>query len=201
MLSAVAGAAIALSAAGAAMATPVTDFSVGFVAMSYQTDASTPVAGPAAEPITGDFIFRADLDEAETGIVPFLVDLTVEFPGDSRTATYNTSNTRVEVQPYYNNGSTLDPTLAHIFIEGTTNSIGATSGDFFHLNFVLRKSDFAPGPLGSYYFPQNSDTPYFATEGGLTRLETQPVPVPAALPLLASGVGVFALVRRRRRAG
>lgn len=78
---------------------------------------------------------------------------------------------------------------------GVPNS-GAT--DDFFLAYHPVTLDLAPG-LAFLYTTANFGQPFGATTGVLSRSEVAPVPLPAAVVLFGSGLGLMGLLVRRRR--
>lgn len=92
-----------------------------------------------------------------------------------------------------------DATTDTVDVQTTEGSLGSTGGSVFYFGYIVGNGD----PLiSSVAFKTTTGTgDFFAfddfTIGDREQVTTPAIPVPAALPLLATGLGAFGLLRRR----
>lgn len=157
---------------------------------------------PVQEPVSGNLQFLADLTQPATGVTPISVDLDIDLAdgGGTRTASFDTTNTTVEVTP--------QGPVTQILFTGFTNVVGTGSAnsDSFLLGTVVDPVTFQilqdgnGSDILTFQVGARGDEIIYGPLTGDVDIGVNAVPVPAALPLLASGMGLLAFFRRRRAA-
>lgn len=95
-----------------------------------------------------------------------------------------------------------DATTDTVNVPNTSGSGGSTGGTVFYFGYIVGNGDPLISSVAFNMTTGSGDTFAFDdfTIGDREQVTTPQVPVPAALPLLATGLGAFGLLRRRRAA-
>jgi len=171
--------------------------------------------GTAAEPINGDFQFTTDLSRIGETIAPDFASLVLDF--GTRVASFDSGNVNVSINPSIPGLSPpADSSQSVILVEGgepfSEPGGDPVFGDFFQLLVLVDNSSFSLGGQFFSYtdsqgtFSTRDDDVTFLPDSGIIQPSSQDVPpdtgvipLPAALPMLLAGLGVFGLIAHRRR--
>lgn len=95
-----------------------------------------------------------------------------------------------------------DATTDTVNVPNTSGSGGSTGGSVFYFGYIVGNGDPLISSVAFNTTTGSGDVFAFDdfTIGDREQVTTPAIPVPAALPLLATGLGAFGLLRRRRAA-
>lgn len=213
-------AALAFAAPARATIVPVANGgSITTPSYEYSNDGSTDVLANnallyAIDPAGGGITFShsfmaapgANLSNSSSGTSVWNFQDTIAFTlagpvnGDVLTATLNLgslvniSNLQIRLYGWAGGAGVQDPLLGppSSYSPAPSSVVGWQSGS----NGVITAS-FANVPAGTYYLDIRGDVTGSSGGSYVGILNVQPVPLPAALPLLLSGLGLLGLRRRR----
>ena len=157
-------------------------------AATYTINFSLSSSGPQ-NPFAGSFSYTAVAPE---GPIQSLTDINLTVDGHAYTLAEVSF-----LNPSGGGGSFADFATIFATSDGTGVPNSGAKDDFF-LVYHPVTLDLGPG-LAFLYTTANFSVPFGATAGELSLSEVAPVPLPAAIVLFSSGLGLIGLLARRRR--